>query len=266
MRRKVVVLVAVILALGFVVGLTSCTPYDKRPKASINTDNALEDKYIIKEKEYTIATYGESVIIKPTVSQFNNISRQKTLNARLSAFNEALDRNPEKDRNEQLYNKYEIFQMNHYLFSAQYFTAFETTTSNKGVNMIIGSQIDGTLLMNFPALLGNKLESDGWRDFFILFDEAREAAGAKAIDIEYMLSDNISYVFKGEDLTDLEFLIMYKTADSTEQQEVSMSLNSIKSTFLEKIQIFLSFTDDASMTYEEYAVNINEYRERIAAE
>lgn len=59
---------------------------------------------------------------------------------------------------------------------------------------------------------------------------------------------------------------MYKTPDSTEQQEVSMSLNSIKSTFLEKIQIYLCFTEDASMTYEEYAVNINEYRERIAAE
>ena len=160
MRRKLVVLVAVILALGFVMGLTSCTPYDKRPKPSINTANALEDKYVIKDLEYTIATYGGDPIIKPTVSQFNNISRQKTLNARLSAFNEMVGRDPVEDRNEQLYQSYKIHQMNYYLFSCEYFTAFDTTVTNKGVNMIIGSEIDGTLLMNFPALLGNNQDSD----------------------------------------------------------------------------------------------------------
>ena len=266
MRRKLVVLVAVILALGFVMGLTSCTPYEKRPKPSINTANALEDKYIIKEIEYTIATYGGDPIIKPTVSQFNNISRQKTLNARLSAFNEMVGRDPVEDRNEQLYQSYQIHQMNYYLFSCEYFTAFDTTVTNKGVNMIIGSEIDGTLLMNFPALLGNNQDSDSWQEFLIFFEEARIAAGAKEITKEYMATDSVSFVFEGEDLTDLTLRVLYKAPDDMEQQEVPMKLNDIKGCLSEKMQVYMSFTEDASMTYEEYATTISEYNLMLAQE
>ncbi len=266
MRRKIVVLVAVILALGFIMGLTSCTPYDKRPKPSINTANALEDRYIIKELGYTIATYGGEPIIKPTVSLFNNISRQKTLNARLSAFNEMVGRNTEADRNEQLYQTYKIHQMNYYLFSCEYFTAFETTVTNKGVNMIIGSEIDGTLLMNFPALLGSNQDSESWQEFLIFFEEARIAAGAKEITKEYMATDNVSFVFEGEDLTDLTLRVLYKAPDDTEQQEVPMKLNRIMGCLSEKMQVYMSFTEDASMTYEEYALNITEYRLYLATE
>jgi len=266
MRRRLVVLVAVILALGFVMGLTSCTPYEKRPKPSINTANALEDKYVIKDLEYTIATYGGDPIIKPTVSQFNNISRQKTLNARLSAFNEMVGRDPVEDRNEQLYQSYKIHQMNYYLFSCEYFTAFDTTVTNKGVNMIIGSEIDGTLLMNFPALLGNNQDSDSWQEFLIFFEEARIAAGAKEITKEYMATDSVSFVFEGEDLTDLTLRVLYKAPDDMEQQEVPMSFNTIKGCLSEKMQVYMSFTEDASMTYEEYANTISEYRLYLASE
>lgn len=260
MRRKLVVLVAAVLALVFIMGLASCTPYDKRPKPSINTENALEDSYVLKEKEYTIATYGGDPVIKPTVSQFNNISRQKTLNARLEAFNEMVGMNPETARNEQLYRSYEIHQMNYYMFSCQYFTAFETTVSNKGVNIIIGSEIDGTLMMNFPALLGNNIHSDGWQEFFIFFNEAREEVGAKEIDMEYMTTDNVSFVFLGDDLSDLTLLVMYKAPGDTEQQEVPMSLNRVKPSFTERMQVYLSFTEEADMPYEQYALNITDYK------
>ncbi|MFA5340941.1 MAG: hypothetical protein WC332_04100 [Clostridia bacterium] len=266
MRRKLVVLVAVILALGFVMGLTSCTPYDKRPKPSINTANALEDRYIIKEVEYTIATYGGEPIVKPTVSLFNNISRQKTLNARLSAFNEMVGKDPVEDRNEQLYQSYKIHQQNYYIFSCEYFTAFDTTVTNKGVNMIIGSETDGTLLMNFPALIGTNQESEAWQEFLVFFEEARIAAGAKEITKEYMATDNVSFVFEGEDLTDLTLRILYKAPDDMEQQEVPMKLNTIMGCLSEKMQVYMSFTEDASMTYEQYALAITEYKEYLATE
>ena len=256
-------LVVVILSLLLT---TSCTPYGDRFSPSINNANALEDRYVIKELEYTIATYGGDPIIKPTVSQFNNISRQKTLNARLSAFNEMVGRDPVEDRNEQLYQSYKIHQMNYYLFSCEYFTAFDTTVTNKGVNMIIGSEIDGTLLMNFPALLGNNQDSDSWQEFLIFFEEARIAAGAKEITKEYMATDSVSFVFEGEDLTDLTLRVLYKAPDDMEQQEVPMKLNDIKGCLSEKMQVYMSFTEDASMTYEEYATTISEYNLMLAQE
>ena len=117
------------------------------------------------------------------------------MNARLSSVNEAIATDPVEERNEQLYIEYEIHQMNHYLFSIQYFTAFETVLSDKGINMIIGSEIEGTLLMNLPALLGTNADTDNWRDFIVLFEEAREDAGAKEITKEYLHSDNVSFVF-----------------------------------------------------------------------
>nr|HPJ77008.1 hypothetical protein [Clostridia bacterium] len=244
-------LVVVILSLLLT---TSCTPYGDRFSPSINNANALEDRYVIKELEYDIATYGGGPIKKPMVSQFNNISRQKTLNARLNAFNEMVGRDPVEDRNEQLYQSYEIRQMNYYLFSCEYFTAFETTVSNKGVNMIIGSEIDGTLIMNFPALLGNNIHSDGWQEFFIFFNEAREEAGEKEITKEYMTTDNVSFVFEGDDLTDLTLRVLYKTADDTEQQEVPMKLNDIKGCLSERMQVYFSFTNNKDITYGEYAL------------
>ncbi|HHT95042.1 MAG TPA: hypothetical protein P5064_02155 [Clostridia bacterium] len=259
MKRKTVMLIAVILAIVFVTGLASCTPHEIRISPSINTANALEDKYIVVEAEYNVATYGGEPIMKPTVAQFNNISRQKTLNARLNAFNEMVGRDSGQDRNEQLYQSYEIRQINRYLFSCEYFTGFETTVTNKGVNMLVGSEINGTLLMNFPALLGTKQESDSWTEFMVLFEEARKAAGAKEITKEYMATDNVSYVFDGDDLTDLTLRILYKAPDDTKQQEVPMKLNDIKGCFLEKIQIFMSFTEDPLMDYEEYANTILEY-------
>lgn len=222
--------------------------------------NVLEDRYIIKEAEYTIATYGGDLIKKPMVSQFNNISRQKTLNARLNVFNEMVERNPIKDRNEQLYQSYKIQQMNYYLFSCEYFTAFETTVSNKGVNMIIGSEIDGTLLMNFPVLLGRNLDSETWTEFLVFFEEARIAAGAKEITKEYMTTDNVSFVFEGDDLTDLTLRVLYKVADDTEQQEVPMKLNDIKGCLSERMQVYFSFTDNKDITYGEYALNIEEHK------
>lgn len=222
--------------------------------------NVLEDRYIIKEAEYTIATYGGDLIKKPMVSQFNNISRQKTLNARLNVFNEMVERNPIKDRNEQLYQSYKIQQMNYYLFSCEYFTAFETTVSNKGVNMIIGSEIDGTLLMNFPVLLGRNLDSETWTEFLVFFEEARIAAGAKEITKEYMTTDNVSFVFEGDDLTDLTLRVLYKVADDTEQQEVPMKLNDIKGCLSERMQVYFSFTDNKDITYGEYALNVEEYK------
>ncbi len=234
----------------------TCDGYNR----SIISYNVLEDKYIIKELEYDIATHGGDPIKKPMVSQFNNISRQKTLNARLNAFNEMVGRNPIEDRNEQLYQSYKIQQMNYYLFSCEYFTAFETTVSNKGVNMIIGSEIDGTLLMNFPALLGNNIHSDGWQEFFIFFNEAREEAEAKEITKEYMTTDNVSFVFEGDDLTDLTLRVLYKVADDTEQQEVPMNLNDIKGCFSERMQVYFSFTNNKNITYGEYALNIEEYK------
>ena len=266
MRRKTVIVIAVIIAIGFVMGLTSCTPYHKRPRPSINTANALEDRYVIKEFPYDIATYGGEPIMKPTVSQFNNISRQKTLNARLSAFNEMIGRDPVQERNEQLYQTYEITQMNHYLFSCEYFTGFETTVTNKGVNMIIGSEIDGTLLMNFQALLGTNQESDAWEEFMIFFNNARNAVGAKEITKAYMATDNVSFVFDGDDVTDLTLRVLYKVPDDTEQQEVPMSLNEIKGCLSERMQVYMSFTEDPSMTYEEYANTIAEYVLFLATE
>ena len=259
MKRRTLIslslLVVVILSLLLT---TSCTPYGDRFSPSINNANALEDRYVIKELEYTIATYGGDSIKKPMVSQFNNISRQKTLNARLNAFNEMVGKNPIADRNEQLYQTYKIHQMNNYLFSCEYFTAFETTTTNRGVNMLIGSEIDGTLLMNFPALLGN--DTDSWKEFLIFFEEARIAAGAKEITMEYMATDNVSFVFEGNELTDLTLRVLYKAPDDTEQQEVPMKLNDIKWCLSERMRWYMSFTEDASMTYEEYILLVNEYR------
>ena len=234
----------------------TCDGYNR----SIISYNVLEDRYIIKELEYTIATYGGDPIKKPMVSQFNNISRQKTLNARLNAFNEMVGRDPVEDRNEQLYQSYEIRQMNYYLFSCEYFTDFETTVTNKGVNMIIGSEIDGTLLMNFPALIGDNLDSDSWKEFFSYFEEARTAAGAKEITKEYMTTDNVSFVFEGDDLTDLTLRVLYKAADDTEQQEVPMNLNDIKGCFSERMQVYFSFTNNKDITYGEYALNVEEYK------
>jgi hypothetical protein len=74
-----------------------------------------------------------------------------------------------------------------------------------------------------------------------------------------MATDNVSYVFDGDDLTDLTLRILYKAPDDTKQQEVPMKLNEIKKCFLEKIQIFMSFTEDPLMDYEEYANTILEY-------
>jgi hypothetical protein len=232
----------------------TCDGYDR----SIISYNVLEDRYIVKESEYTIATYGGDPIKKPIVYQFNNISRQKTLNARLNAFNEMVEKNPNADRNEQLYQSYKIHQMNYYLFSCEYFTAFDTTVTNNGVNMIIGSEIDGTLLMNFPALLGN--DTDSWKEFFSYFEEARTAAGAKEITMEYMATDNVGFVFEGENLTDLTLRVLYKIPDDTVQQEVPMKLNDIKWCLSEKMRWYMSFTEDASMTYEEYARLVGEYK------
>ena len=167
-------------------------------------------------------------------------------------------RDPVEDRNEQLYQSYQIHQMNYYLFSCEYFTAFDTTVTNKGVNMIIGSEIDGTLLMNFPALLGN--DTDSWKEFFSYFEEARTAAGAKEITMEYMATDNVGFVFEGENLTDLTLRVLYKIPDDTVQQEVPMKLNDIKWCLSEKMRWYMSFTEDASMTYEEYARLVGEYK------
>lgn len=91
-----------------------------------------------------------------------------------------------------------------------------------------------------------------------LFNEARVTAGAKEITKEYMATDDVSYVFIGEDLT---LLIMYKAPDDTEQQEVSMKLNDIMSCFTERIQVYFTFTEDSLMTYEEYALILSEYEE-----
>jgi hypothetical protein len=242
-------------------GLTSCTKFTDRLSPSVNSANESEDKYIVEEVEYDIATYGEAPVKKPKVLQFRNISRQKTLNARLSTFNEMIAMDPQTDKNRQLYDRYEIKQINRYLFSCQYFTAFETTISNKGVNMLVGSEINGTLLMNLPALLGSNIDSDAWDDFMALFNEARITAGAKEITKEYIATDDVGYVFIGEDLADLTLLIMYKVPDNTEQQELSMRVNDIMSCFTERIQVYFAFTEDASMTYDEYVLILSEYEE-----
>ena len=84
--------------------------------------------------------------------------------------------------------------------------------------------------------------------------------------MEYMTTDNVSFVFLGDDLSDLTLLVMYKAPDDTEQQEVPMSLNRIKPAFTERMQVYLSFTDEADMPYEQYALNITEYKQMIASE
>ncbi|MFA7673498.1 MAG: hypothetical protein WCY62_06560 [Clostridia bacterium] len=252
---------SIVLLLGIAIGSASCTKMTDRPSLSVNTENSSEDIYTVTEAEYDIATYGEGSIMKPKVEQFKNISRQKTLNAKLVTFNEMITMDMQTNRNRQLYDRYEIRQINCYLFSCQYFTAFETTVSNRGVNMLVGSGINGTLLMNLPALLGTDLDSDGWNNFMILFNEARVAADAKEITKEQIASDDAGYVFIGEDLMDLTLLIMYKTPGDTEQQEVSMKLNDIMDCLTEKMQVYFTFTKDASMTYEEYALILSEYEE-----
>lgn len=160
MKRQLFVLISSILILGSILGLVSCYKHrrtcDGYGMPSYKT-NSLEDQYVIKELEYDIAAYGEDPIIKPIVSGFNNINKQKTLNVRLNFINKMTSMNNETGRNEQLYNVFEIHQRNYYIFSCQYFTTFETTISNKGVNMLVGSEINGTLLMNLLALLGSDL-------------------------------------------------------------------------------------------------------------
>ena len=266
MKKKSIISVALILALIVTMGLVSCTPYDKRPKISINTANALEDQYQIVETEYDIATHGEGVVLKPTASGFINISRQKTLNARLNTFNEAVSYNEETQRNEQIYREYIVLQKSHYMISVRYNTSFPTTLTDKGVNMIIGSEINGTLMMNFPAILGTNMEADGWANFYFYFNEQRALQGAKEITMEYMATDAVSYCFEGEALTDLTLCILYKIEGETEQQEVRVPLNDVVTNFTEQIQVFLSFIEDAEMTYEEYAQTITEYTQLLADE
>lgn len=266
MRRKLILTLAAVLIFVFVVGLASCTPYHLRPKPSINTENTLEDQYVIKPVLITTARYGEPGIEKPTVSGFKNASRQKTLNARLRISNEIIGLNPETERNEQIYQTYEIWQQNEYLFSCQYITAFETEVSNMGINLLVGSEIDGTLINNLPSLIGRDTESESWDNFMIIFDEAREEAGAKEITRDEMRTDNFSFVFIGDDLTDLQVHFMYKIKGDKEQQDLVIPLEDIIGTFTEKIQTYFYFTTDGSMAYEEYAETLNEYRIQLEQE
>jgi hypothetical protein len=266
MKRKSIISVALILALILTMGLVSCTPYDKRPKISINTANALEDQYLIIETEYDIATHGEGAVLKPTASQFRNVSRQKTLNARLNTFNEAVAYNEEAQRNEQIYREYEVLQKSVYMVSIRYNTSFTTTLTDRGVNMIIGSEINGTLMMNFPALLGTNIESDEWVNFFYYFNEQRALQGAKEITIEYMTTDAVSFCFEGEDQTNLTLCILYKVEGDTEQQEVRVPLNDVVTNFTETMQVYFTFIEDAEITYEQYAQTITEYTQALADE
>jgi hypothetical protein len=178
-------------------------------------------------------------------------------------FNETVTMDLQTNKNRQLYDRYEICQINCYLFSCQYFTAFETTLSNRGVNMLVGSDINGTLLVNLPALLGQDLDSEAWQDFMVIFNEARVAVGAKEITKELLASDDVGYVFIGDDLTDLTLLILYKAPDDIQQQEVSVELNDIMDYLTEKMQVYFAFTEDASMTYDEYVLILSEYEESL---
>ena len=231
------------------------------PYISYISENLKEDKYIIIEQEYDIATHGGDPILKPVSRNFKNISKQKTLNARLNMFNETVTMDLQTSLNRQLYDRYEIRQLNCYLFSCQYFTAFDTTSSNRGVNMLVGSDTTGTLLINLLALMGTDLDSKAWEDFMVIFNEAREDAGTKEITKDQLASDNTGYVFIGDDLTDLTLLILYKAPDDTQQQEVSLKLNDIMDCFTEKMQANFTFTKDASMTFDEYLIILSEYEE-----
>jgi hypothetical protein len=261
MKKIFSVSMLTVILLGIAIGSASCTEMGGRRSPSVNTENLMEDTYTVTEEEYDIATHGEGPILKPQVKSFNNISRQKTLNAKLSIFNEIIEKDLQTNKNRQLYDRYEIRQINCYLFSCQYFTAFETTSSDRGVNMLVGSNINGTLLVNLPALIGTDLDSTAWEDFIVIFNEAREAAGAIETTKELLASDNTGYVFIGDDLTDLTLLILYKAPDDTQQQEVSVKFNDIMNCLTEKMQVYFTFTEDASMTYDEYVLILSEYTE-----